>query len=240
MNLFLFLILGHVFGDFYLQTNEMASNKSKHFLRHITIYTLILVMIYLLLNGSDFVFIFGGAVFLSHLIIDGFNRYVIINLHDKYNWIQVVVFLVDQISHILVLVIFLNYFNRIYFDLNSANNYLLFITVVSYLIMPSSIIVNKVIAMINDDESNNSFKLDEGTIIGILERLLIFVMGITGNLSGIGFLIAAKTMVRYGEFDDKNGKVSAFRAKYLIGTLTSVLLGVIFSMVFIGLKSNIP
>ena len=98
MNLFLFLILGHVFGDFYLQTNEMASNKSKHFLRHITIYTLILVMIYMLLNGSDFVFIFGGAVFLSHLIIDGFNRYVIINLHDKYNWIQVVVFLVDQIS----------------------------------------------------------------------------------------------------------------------------------------------
>ncbi|MBN2876831.1 MAG: DUF3307 domain-containing protein [Bacilli bacterium] len=238
MNLFLFLILGHIFGDFYLQTNEMASNKSKHFLRHIAIYTLIMVMIYLFLNGSDFVFIFGGVVFLSHLVIDGFNGYVIKNLHDRYNWIQIVVFLMDQMSHILVIVIFLNYFNRIYLDLNSANNYLLFITVVSYLIMPSSIVVSKVIAMVNVDESNNSFKLDEGTIIGILERLLIFAMGITGNLSGIGFLIAAKTMVRYGEFDDKNGKVSTFRAKYLIGTLTSVLLGVIFSLVFIGLKSN--
>lgn len=102
--------------------------------------------------------------------------------------------------------------------------------------MPSSIIVSKVIGMITIDDSSNTFKLDEGTIIGILERLLIFVMGITGNLSGIGFLIAAKTMVRYGEFDSKIGVVNAFRAKYLIGTLTSVLLGVVFSLIFVALK----
>jgi hypothetical protein len=214
----------------------MAGNKSKHLLKHVVIYTIILELIYLLLIGSDFALIFLVVIFTSHLLIDLLNGYITNKLKDKYNWLNVIIFLTDQVVHVSVLIIFLNAFNKLHLGLNSVNNYLLIITKVSFLIMPSSIIVSKVIGMITIDDSSNTFKLDEGTIIGILERLLIFVMGITGNLSGIGFLIAAKTMVRYGEFDSKIGVVNAFRAKYLIGTLTSVLLGVVFSLIFVALK----
>ena len=88
-------------------------------------------------------------------------------------------------------------------------------------------VVSKTLALVNDDYVVE-FKVDEGTIIGILERMLILLLGFTNAIGGIGFVIAAKTMVRYGQFDDKDTEFhKSFRTKYLIGTLTSVLLALI-------------
>lgn len=93
MNILFYLILGHSFGDFYLQSNEMAGNKSKHLLKHVVIYTIILELIYLLLIGSDFALIFLVVIFTSHLLIDLLNGYITNKLKDKYNWLNVIIFL---------------------------------------------------------------------------------------------------------------------------------------------------
>lgn len=56
-----------------------------------------------------------------------------------------------------------------------------------------------------------------GRIIGILERGLIFLMVMTGQLAGIGFLIAAKSVLRF-DTASKDQKNSEY---VIIGTLAS-------------------
>lgn len=55
-----------------------------------------------------------------------------------------------------------------------------------------------------------------GAVIGYLERVLIFVLVATGQVSAVGFLIAAKSVLRFQEAKDRA------RAEYvIIGTLMS-------------------
>ena len=56
-----------------------------------------------------------------------------------------------------------------------------------------------------------------GATIGVLERLLIVMFVLTGQLAAIGFVIAAKTLARFKQFDDRG-----FAEYYLLGTLASV------------------
>jgi len=58
-----------------------------------------------------------------------------------------------------------------------------------------------------------------GTMIGILERALIFLFVISNNLSAIPFILAAKSLARFKQLNDRD-----FAEYYLIGTLFSVLI----------------
>ncbi len=65
-------------------------------------------------------------------------------------------------------------------------------------------------------------ELNAGRIIGILERLIIFFFVIVGQFAAVGFVIAAKSIVRYRELEDRN-----FAEYVLIGTLLSSLLAIL-------------
>jgi hypothetical protein len=68
------------------------------------------------------------------------------------------------------------------------------------------------------DENNGSLA-NAGTYIGILERLFIFLFIITGHWNAIGFLLAAKSVFRFGDLkESKNRKLTEY---ILIGTLLS-------------------
>jgi uncharacterized protein DUF3307 len=56
-----------------------------------------------------------------------------------------------------------------------------------------------------------------GATIGVLERLLIVTFVLTGSTVAIGFVIAAKTLARFKQLDDRG-----FAEYYLLGTLASV------------------
>ncbi len=60
-----------------------------------------------------------------------------------------------------------------------------------------------------------------GRTIGILERLLILTLVVMDQWAGIAFVIAAKSLARFKEFDDRD-----FAEYYLIGTLTSALFAI--------------
>jgi hypothetical protein len=63
-----------------------------------------------------------------------------------------------------------------------------------------------------------------GMIIGQLERALIFVLTLTGQAAGIGFLIAAKSILRFAEYIII-GTLMSFGWGILIAYLTLVFLG---------------
>jgi Protein of unknown function (DUF3307) len=65
-----------------------------------------------------------------------------------------------------------------------------------------------------------------GATIGILERLIVCVLVLTGQAAAIGFVIAAKTLARFRQLDDRH-----FAEYYLVGTLASVTLALATSLI---------
>jgi hypothetical protein len=55
---------------------------------------------------------------------------------------------------------------------------------------------------------------------------MVLTLWITGNPGAIGFVLTAKSIARFKEFDDRE-----FAEYYLIGTLASMLLAVIGGIV---------
>lgn len=66
-----------------------------------------------------------------------------------------------------------------------------------------------------------------GMIIGQLERALIFILTLTGQAAGIGFLIAAKSILRFGEAQDPTQRMDA--EYIIIGTLMSFGWGILIA-----------
>ncbi len=64
-----------------------------------------------------------------------------------------------------------------------------------------------------------------GQLIGQLERFLIVLFVITGNVTGVGFLLTAKSVFRYGDIkDDDTQRRTEY---YLIGSLASFTFAIV-------------
>jgi hypothetical protein len=72
-----------------------------------------------------------------------------------------------------------------------------------------------------------------GKAIGWLERLLVFTFVLIGYYNGIGFVLTAKSLLRYGEI--KNAEDHAFAEYVIVGTLLSfsvaVLIGIVVRLI---------
>jgi hypothetical protein len=64
-----------------------------------------------------------------------------------------------------------------------------------------------------------------GATIGVLERLLIVTLLLVGADAAIGFVIAAKTIARFRQLDDRD-----FAEYYLLGTLASVSVAIVTAL----------
>jgi hypothetical protein len=68
-----------------------------------------------------------------------------------------------------------------------------------------------------------------GEVIGVLERIVTFVLVASGAFTAVGFVIAAKAAARFPLF-----KETAFAEYFLIGTLTSVGLALLFGLLVLS------
>jgi hypothetical protein len=75
-----------------------------------------------------------------------------------------------------------------------------------------------------------------GKAIGLLERALIFLLVIGGQAEGIGFLIAAKSVLRFGAVGDDRA-VSEY---VIIGTLASFGWAIAVSLATVSLLQVLP
>ncbi len=73
-----------------------------------------------------------------------------------------------------------------------------------------------------DDEGTT---LKMGKLIGVLERTILYVLIMTGNITTIGFIIAAKALARFKELEDRK-----FAEYFLVGTLASVGITLVVSL----------
>lgn len=65
-----------------------------------------------------------------------------------------------------------------------------------------------------------------GKLIGYLERLLVIILTAVGAYPSIAFIIAAKSIARFKQLDDRN-----WAEYFLLGTLSSIFLGLVLGLV---------
>lgn len=105
MELFDWLLVGHLVGDFILQTRWMADKKASELLpllTHAAVYTVTVTLFASLENGLSWWGI--GSIFISHVILDqrAFVDYwaAKINGNTDIDWLKITL---DQAWHILIL-----------------------------------------------------------------------------------------------------------------------------------------
>lgn len=228
MIIYIFFI-AHFLADFTFQSTKLAHKKIHHF-KYLIYHALIYAAIFLI---AIFPFIkFEKAVFsyilivMSHFFVDWIRTCV-----DKKIKSKVLIFAsftVDQIVHISILAIISYAFNLgaettdIYIQLQHQQNFNNL--VVCFLIFvalwdPAAVFIKKLFTYII--EENNCVQEENdpqvGRIIGKLERIIISVLILCNQYGAIGFVLTAKSIARYKQLEDKN-----FAEKYLVGTLTSI------------------
>jgi hypothetical protein len=68
--------------------------------------------------------------------------------------------------------------------------------------------------------------LSRGKLIGYIERLLVLVLTFYSAYPAIGFIVAAKSIARFKQMDDRN-----WAEYFLLGTLTSMFLGITLGII---------
>lgn len=212
-------ILAHLIGDFVLQSKSWVEHKEKHHWKSPFLYVHGAIhFILLMLLLFDWKALLPAAIIaISHLLIDG------IKLQFQRNSTNRTWFFIDQGLHLLVLITVAFYFKNLDTDLFGfwQNQYWYLIAGIVFLSRPSAIIISKFLskwAPDQDDTPPESLS-GAGQIIGVLERLFVFVFILSGQWQAVGFLLAAKSIFRFGDLTrSKDRKLTEY---ILIGTLLS-------------------
>lgn len=229
--LFLKILLSHLIGDFLLQPNNWVKDKQKKKHKSIYLYLHIFIhaiVLYCLLQFDNRYLLGIATIAISHFLIDLTK----LNLNKKFN--SRLLFFADQLAHLLIIVSIVNAYQPINIGFNtilSTKNILLVIALIGVTSV-SSIVMKVIITKwsLEEEPNNNSLK-DAGKYIGILERLFVFVFIITNHWQAIGFLLAAKSVFRFGDLSkSKDRKLTEY---ILIGTLISFGLALLIGLSYI-------
>lgn len=215
LTLALKFIVAHLMGDFLFQPDSWIAHKkkkkhqSKYIYWHIAIHTVLL----LLALQFNFKYWLGMLlIIISHYCIDVAKLHLDKKINARF------LFFSDQLLHLAVIFGVVHYYEP--FQIDSAFLYstpsLILITALLITTFVASVIIKTLMSRwkLKDTSKNQA-----GKYIGILERLFIFFFIVFNYWQGIGFLLAAKSIFRFGDLtktEDRN-----LTEYILIGTLLS-------------------
>ena len=212
------LLLAHLLGDFLLQPTSWVLDKEnkKQKSKYLYFHTLLHGILAWLLVGEIAFGWFALALAVTHGFID-FLKLQFQKDNTKRNW-----FVADQMLHLITILIIASFYKNLTVDFTFFNNqFWILITGILFLTKPSSIIIKNIISIWTPESKNkNDDSLENaGNYIGIFERLFVFCFILTGHFEAIGFLLAAKSIFRFGDLKEaKDRKLTEY---VLIGTLLS-------------------
>lgn len=232
------LLIAHFLADFTFQPECLAKAKRKSgrwLLLHCGVYAALMLLVCFICVKPMQAIIPAVILFWSHFLIDKFKCYI------EEKWLKTRgifwAFLADQVLHIMVIVLcwwlfgLENAANSLW---QKAGEWEYFRTVMVYALIfviiwdPTCIFVRVLFDDLSGSVNREAFA-DEpkaGRIIGKLERLIIAVLVLSDQLSGIGFVLTAKSIARFKQFEDQG-----FAERYLVGTLTSATIAIIIAQV---------
>lgn len=242
--IFKILMIGHLVGDFYLQSSKMVVEKKKSYrmlIKHCIIYALpILIFGLFIITKNELVsFIkYIISITLFHGLIDYGKIYI-----EKKNKIKhkYILFLLDQFIHTAILYVllytfklvggrYINIFESAY-DVNNLNVYIKSIIMALICAKPASIFIATIFDEIPNVKNEQEIRTQKiakiGSLIGVLEREIILVLGLMGQYGAIGYVLAAKSLARFKQLEEQD-----FAEKYIVGTLLSALIAILCIVIY--------
>lgn len=215
------LLLAHFVGDFVLQTDSFCSQKRERKTMSWFLYAhaLIISILSWIAIWDWRLWFVALAIGISHLLIDLGKAYA----KQDTVW----VFIIDQLLHILILVIAawicIQHLGCAEPDWLTPTVMKAEAIVLASIICwkPANLLIKEILqynSMFVPAADSSSFHA--GKLIGTLERWLILAFILLGRYEVIGFLIAAKSIIRFGEHDRNETEY------FLAGTLLSIAIAV--------------
>lgn len=245
---FMLLLLGHILGDFYIQTKIMADKKEKSVkwvLIHGLCYWGIMILVSLPIMSFK-IAVATTVVVILHFVIDVVKFSYLSFLMKKDRMKQVIernVFFVDQILHVVSLIgiaywlvvsnVTINEWRVIkdFFNVIGISESIIISWMLGLLIIhkPANIAIQKLL-MIYKPKNNEEAKQNNnnaGRFIGTVERIIMLIFLSIGQYSSIGLVLTAKSIARY----DRISKEKDFAEYYLLGTLISTVIVIVSSFI---------
>ena len=236
MIVFVKLLLAHLIGDFLLQPISWVKDKEEKKHKSIYLYLHIFlhfILAWILIGEQEFGFYALGLAVLQGLI--DFLKLHYQTSKTKRNW-----FSIDQILHLIVLIVITLLYTKTHLEFkNLGNQFWIILTALILLTNPTSIIIKNIISIWTPENKNKDKSLQNaGNYIGILERLFIFSFILTGHFEAIGFLLAAKSIFRFGDLKEaKDRKLTEY---VMIGTLISFGISIVVGLAIQALLLQLP
>ncbi len=242
MDLFVRLLIAHLLGDFVLQRERWVQMRDTQIFRswHLYIHALIHGLLAFCLAGDLSFWPFALFIMLSHFAIDAIKA--LIGRRDQVD--NRLLFGLDQLGHIVMIALSVWMYANTFLSQPVSDIWASLIVLADgfpwailaayiFVIWPAAVIVRVFISpfvpprLQNDDVIQPDMRTGlpkAGRWIGILERVLIVTLMIANQFGAIGFLIAAKSIFRFGNLkDQKDMRLAEYM---LIGTLLSFGLAV--------------
>ncbi|MEO2280747.1 DUF3307 domain-containing protein [Pseudoalteromonas pernae] len=232
--LLLGLLLTHFIADFYLQPMSWVLDRnSRHFkstklmlhtLTHAAL-TAVVVMLWECYFGlGEWLVVISATmvIMVTHWLID---------VAKSYTRGGIVPFFIDQIAHIVVIITVCLYLNehdpimQWLTELTSSSDS--YVVLLAYLLVlnPCSVAIRMLLErwQLPQSSSNSAFGAlpQAGHSIGLLERTLMLTFILIDELAGVGFVLAAKSVFRFGDLT--NAKEKHLTEYVMLGTLLSVV-----------------
>ncbi len=228
------LLISHFLGDFLLQPKKWVKHKNKHKItsKYLYLHVLIHGVLAYVLVGQWTNFILPIIVMVLHYLID------LLKIYQKKNvkW-----FLIDQLLHILSLGFLWMFFysqQEVVFNqtLLIASSLKFWLIILGYVFILNPTVI--IIYYLTKKWQNELGKADDkslknaGKWIGILERVLILTFILANQFSAVGFLLAAKSIFRFGDLtQNKSRKLTEY---VLIGTLLSFAIAISIGLLLVN------
>ncbi|NRA71512.1 MAG: DUF3307 domain-containing protein [Gammaproteobacteria bacterium] len=224
--LLLLLLIGHLMADFYWQPKSWVEQRNRLHLKAPALYfhSLIHGGVLLLLSSMAELSFVGtliatGLMILSHFLIDLAKSY----LGKQLKWL-----VLDQILHLLVIILLWCYLTEISVsdligNLSQQLDQQVLMIVLAYALLgkPTSVFITMVLSRWTPDDSDNDRSLAAaGETIGMIERVLMLTFILSNQVAGVGFVLAAKSIFRFGDLRDSHDR--KLTEYVMLGTLTSV------------------
>lgn len=224
------LLLAHLLGDFlfqparWVEDKEHRKHKSKYMLWHIAVHAVLLVV----LLQFDHAYWAGALVILvTHYFID-LGKLTFQNSTNRR-----LLFFIDQLAHLMVIMLVVFWYKpfQLAMDEQMINQMFLLATAILIVTVVSSVGMKVIFTKwtMTDDETNDSLN-EAGKYIGMLERLFVFGFIVINQWQVIGFLLAAKSVFRFGDLSKaKDRKLTEY---ILIGTFLSFGIAILTGLAY--------
>lgn len=228
------IVLAHLAGDFVFQSKKWVEDRNKNGYKSKYLYLHILVHFFLLLlffiNELQTVLGYIFLIVVSHFLIDLGKIY----LEKTSRYSQLGLFLTDQLLHVVALfgVVLMQFPELLIVSVISVEKLMLYAIALLLITSVTSIGMRMFFRKWSESFKKKTLKKESlknaGNVIGIIERLLVVLFINIDFFEGIGYLLAAKSIFRFGDLT--NAKDRKLTEYILSGTLISFTIAILIGI----------